>query len=182
MLYFVLASMLSSPRQLVALEWIKGCFVVLFFYWNQRSFISIFKYFEICSTFYSLQGTLKFAGYFTLVSNLLFRQTLVKAVEWLERQATFVYVEFSVPETMSPFAESRGSFAMWTQNQSMFRYFYFSNGPFGVKLVFCRRSLPLLGLYAGQRAGSLYHSEKSGQFLFLMPPSCTPERRGLGVC
>lgn len=78
------------------------CFV---FNWKQWSFISIFKYFEICSAFYSLQGTLKFAGYFTLVSNLIFRQTLVKAVESLERQATFVYVEFSVPETMSPFAE-----------------------------------------------------------------------------
>lgn len=23
---------------------------------------------------------------------------------------------------------------MWTQNQSMLRFFYFSNGPFGVKL------------------------------------------------
>lgn len=81
------------------------CFV---FNWKQQPFISIFKYFEICSAFYSLQGTLKFAGYFTLGSNLIFRQKLVKAVEWLERQATFVYVEFSVPETMSPFAESGG--------------------------------------------------------------------------
>lgn len=53
MLFFVLASMLLSLRQLVALEWIKGCFVVLFLIGNN-------------DLSYLFLSTLKFAVHFTV--------------------------------------------------------------------------------------------------------------------
>lgn len=146
---------------------------------KQWSFISICKNLEVCSTLYSFQGTLKVAGYSPHVSNWIFRQTLGKTVVWIESWASPVYVEFSVPEAMSPFAWL-GSLSLCGLRASPGSDSHLPAVPLG--RVSCRLFLPWLNLCAGQLAGSLYHSEKSGRLLFLIPPSCTPERGGPGVC
>lgn len=109
---------------------------------------------------------------------------LRKAVVWFERWVACVYSEFSVLEARSPFAEP-GGLVLCGLRASQHSDSYSLVVLWGRARISCRPFLPLLDLCPGQLAGSLHHCEKSGQLLFLIAPSCTPEWGGssrLGVC